>query len=882
MRRARAWLFRVAGLFRRDGRDQELAEELQAHLAMHIDDNVRAGMTPDAARRAALLRLGSVESITEAVRDRRGVPALHHMGQDVRFAVRMLRKNRSFTAIAALTLGLGIGANTAIFSVVNAVLLRPLPFPDSDRLVLVFATNLEEGRTEDVATYPDFEDWKAQNHSFDALAAFTTRGMTMNAGDHAEIVPAVQVSTGFFDTLGVRPALGRGFGAEEHEPGADRVAILSDGTWRRQFGAAADALGRTIHVNEIPYTVVGVMPPGFQFAPVTGEQLYVPLTRDPSRNHGFLRVLGRLRPAVSIAAAQSDMEGITRRLAEQYPKTNRGVGANVMRLVDASVGGTRYGLWIFLGVVTVVLLIACTNVANLILARDASRQKELAVRRALGAGRGRLVQQLLTESTLLALAGGAVGLVLAHWGTRLLVTLLSRDFAIPRLEATHTDGWVLAFTFVLSAITGLVFGVMPALAAASPDLNENLRETSRTTSSGVRPRRLRAALMIAETALALILLAGAGLLLKTFVVLRATPPGFDRANVLVVDFWLPKSRSATPQERARFSENVLTGMVALPGVESAALVANLPLGDGSDSLSFRIVGRPDPTPRSPHSANFNIVSAGYFRTMRTPIVAGREFTSGDTAGSPRVVVINETAARTFWSGENAIGQQITVPGGGNAGAPLTVVGVAGDVRQMGLARAPKPEIFLNGVQPVPPWSWLVLVLRTSGDPVSIAGPVKSTALTVAPDVPVARVRTLDEILSGSIAEPRVYTLLLGVFAGLALVLAASGLYGVISYNVTERMHEIGIRLALGARRRDVLALVLRQGLGLTALGMTIGLAAAFAVTRLLTRIVPAVQPGDPLTFAAVCVLLMGVAFAASYFPARRGARADPIVCLRAE
>ncbi|MGH9329653.1 MAG: ADOP family duplicated permease [Vicinamibacterales bacterium] len=877
MRRVRALLLRLTGPFTRARRDREFAEELQSHLAMHIEDNVRAGMSPDAARRHALLKLGGVEQVKESYRDRAGIPVVEHLLQDVRVGARMLRRNPTFTAIAVLTLALGIGANAAIFSVVNAVLLRPLPFPESDRLVLVWATNTKNGDTQDVASYPDVEDWRAQSKSFDGLAAFTSRGATLAGGDQAELVPAIQAMPGFFETLRIQPAIGRTFRAEEADPGS-RVVLLSDSAWKRHFGGRADVLGQTLRINEETYTVIGVMPPDFRFSPQEPEQVYTTIGRDPSRNHGFLRTIGRLKPGVSRAAAQAEMDGITRRIAEQYPKSNQHVGANVMPLVDALAGDARHGLLICLGVVAAVLLIACTNVANLLLSRNVSRQKELALRAALGAGRRRLMQQLLTESLLIALAGGALGLVLATWTAPLLAALISGSFPIPRIDSTHTDLWVLGFTFVVSIATSILCGGIHAL-SASPDVNEGLRESSRTTTGGPGGRRIRNVLVVTETALALALLAGAGALLKSFLVMRSTSPGFASENILTVSFWLPTSKLQNPPERLRFFENVLSRVGAMPGARSSALVANLPLNGGYDSLGFRIVGKPAPAPRGYFSANFNIVSPGYFRTLAIPVRAGREFTGGDSGAAPAAIVINETAAERFWPGEDPLGKQITVAPAKQA---LTIVGVVGDVRQMSLGTAARPEIYLNYLQPTPDWPWLTLVVLTEADPTSLAASIKAMAESADRNVPVPRMRTLDEVLSGSMAEPRVYTMLFGAFALLALSLAAVGLYGVVSYTASQRTHEMGIRQALGAARGDILRLVLRQGMTLSLVGLALGLFGAVALTRLLTSLVPSVQPGNPITLTAVSAVLMGVALGATFLPAHRASRVDPLVALRYE
>jgi predicted permease len=883
MRQLRAACVRLVSLFDRGRLDRELAAELESHVAMHVDDNLRAGMTAVEARRQALLKLGGVAQVTERCRERRGLPGLENLIRDLRFAARMLLRNPGFSAVAVLTLGLGIGANTAIFSVVNAVLLRPLPFPHSERLVLLWATDAESGRSEDVTSYPNFADWKARSRSFERMAAFTTRRMTIADSRQTELAGAVQATPGFFEMLGVAPALGRTFRPDEGESGAPPVALLSDSAWKRSFGGRQDILGKSLRANEQTYTIIGVMPPDFRFALDTQqpERIYVPLLRDPERNHGFLIVLGRLRPGVGLAAAQAEMDVITGSLEKQFPTFNRGTGSRVVPLVDALAGRVRTGLLLLLGVVTLVLLIACVNVANLLLARNASRQRELALRAALGAGRARLLQQSMAESTVLALAGGALGLLLASWTARLLVRLLTQSFQIPRIESTATDGWVLGFAFLISLATGLLFGAVFAPVSASSQLDRSLRESGRTTTGGVKGRRLRGALVVIETALALVLLAAAGLLLKNLWALRSTAPGFETKNLLTVGLQLPKSRYAKAPERWRFFASLLARAESMPGVRSAALVTSLPLGDGADSLQFHIVGRPDPAPDTGFSANFNIVSPGYFRTMAIPVRSGRELTKSDTAGAPAVIVINETAARRFWPGLDPVGRAITLPEAG----PLTVIGVTADVRQRSLGSAPQPEIFLNQLQPAPDWLGMTLVLRTQSDPALLAGAVKDLPRSIDRDVPAADVRTLDAVLSASLAEPSLYTLLVGAFAALALALSAVGLYGVVSYTVTQRTAELGIRLALGAERSALVRLVVRQGLGLALAGTAIGLVAAIAVARLLARLLPSpqsTQPGDPLTLAAVAALLLSVALAAAWLPARRASRVDPTVALRYE
>jgi putative ABC transport system permease protein len=877
MKQLRAWLRRLAATMAFVNRhERDMDAELASHLQMHIDDNIRAGMSPDEARRDALIRLGGLEQVKELYRSRRRIPFLQHIAQDLRFSVRVLRKSPTFSAAAIITLALGIGVNAAIFSVVHAVLLTPLPFPRADRLMLLWATNTKSGDREDVASYPDFETWKAQSSSFDAMGAFTSRGVTLSGGARPELVPSIQVTPGFFEMLDVQVAAGRSFVAGDDVPGAPPVALLSDSGWKELFGGRPDVVGRTISANEQLRTIVGILPPGFRFSPLEQEQIYLPIAREGNRNHGYLRVVGRLKAGIDPGSAQAEMSLLANRIAVQYPKSNANVGVNVVPLLDALVGHElRLGLLVFLGVVALVLLIACTNVANLMLARNASRERELSLRLALGAGRWRVFQQLLTESLVLALTGGMFGLLLAYFSTQLLVALLSGGIEIPRVQQTRIDAWVLLFTLAVSSLTGILFGVVPAMCGSPVDLNASLRESPRAVSEGSRGRRARAILIIAETALALVLLAGAGLLLKTLATWRGTSPGFTTENLVVADLWLPDRKFAVQEARSRFLLEVRVRLQTMRVVASTGFVADLPLNGGSDSLGFRVLGR---STNKQLSALFNVVSPDYFKTIGIPIRAGRDFAATDTAGSPGVVVINESAARRFWPDENPLGQQITVDGD----RPLTVVGVVGDVRQSSLGSVPRAEIFLNALQPGPDWPSMTLVVRTTTEPALIAGLLKDLISSVDSEVPVIRVRSLEDVLASTLARPRAFTTLLALFAFLAVLLAAVGLYGVVSYSVSQRKHELGIRLALGATRADVVRLVLKQGTVYAALGALLGVGGAVAFMRVLTTVMPGAPPRDLALVAEVSLVLLLVALAASYLPARRGSHLDPVVALRSE
>jgi putative ABC transport system permease protein len=814
--------------------------------------------------------------------------------QDLRYGIRMLAKSRGFTAVTVLTLALGIGANTAIFSVVNAVVLRPLPFPEPNRLVAVLEKNLQrsEQRTAAAVSYPDFLDWKTQNRVFEKIAGFHTSTFTLTGVDEPEPIHSAVVSSDLFVLLGVKPALGRTFLANEDDPNAPtgRVAILSHHLWQRRFGSDPHVLGRTVQLDSQTYTIVGVMPAGFQF-PIQPQSIEVwttfavdSITADGSkpiaaeRGAHYFETIARLKPQVSIQQAQADVETIMAGLARQYPDTNAHRGAVVMPELDRLVGNVRPALLVLFGAVGCVLLIACVNVANLLLGRATSREKEIAIRSALGAGRLRVLRQLLTEAVLLSLLGGALGLLLAIWGTDLLLGLTPEN--VPRLQAVHVDGAVLGFTMGISLLTGLVFGLLPALHLSKLDLAEPLKESGRSSTDSARSKQLRSVLVVGEVALALMPLVGSGLLIQSFLRLQRVNPGFNPRHVLTFNLGLPDARYNTVQQAAFFRQ-ILERVRALPGIRSASAVVPLPLSEDRVRTSFEIEGRPVPKSEEPLT-EYCSVASDYFRTMQIPLFEGRDFTEGDDMKALAVVIVNQKFAQRFFPNQNPLGKRIK-PGISATESDRVmreIVGVVGDVKHHGLGVESDPEVYVPEEQI--PFDGMALVLRTDADPRGVTAAVRGEVKSLDKDLPLYDVKPLDQYLSASVAQPRFNTLLLAVFAGVALILAAVGLYGVMSYSVAQRIHEIGIRLALGAQQKDVMKLVVGQGLVLTLGGVVIGLAGALALTRLLTALLFGVSATDPITFGSVTVLLSAVGLAACYLPARRAMRVDPMVALRYE
>jgi predicted permease len=800
--------------------------------------------------------------------------------QDFVYALKRLRSAPGFTLVAVATLALGIGATGALFSVVNGVLLRPLPYPEPEGLVRVAA--VYEGRRVAVMSPLNFLDTAAAARSFEHLAAFDQGGYTLTGRGEPVRLDGAEVSAPFFELLRVPPFLGRGFRAEENEPSRSKVVVLGHGLWRERFGGDPAVVGKDVTIDGEPRTVMGVAPAGFSFP--DESQLWLPLAYDEvfrvkSRGAWYLNVIGRLRPGVALPVARAELETIATRLEREHPDQNEKLGMTAVGLQDDMVGGVRLALLVLLGAVGFVLLIACVNVANLLLARLSARETELAVRTAIGAGRWRLARQLLTEALVLGLAGGAAGLMVAVWGTRLLLELQPGD--LPRAAEVGVDWSVAGFAAGVSILASLLFGSVPALRASRRDPGDALREAGRGLHGG--QGRLGPGLVVAEVALAVTLLVGAGLLIRSFVQLRRVDPGFQTASALTFRISLPESSYSEEARRSAFYQDLVERLSALPGVRAAGATAGLPLSGVRFNLSFEVEGRPKLSPAQQPSMEIRVVSPEYFEAIGMPVLAGRGFTPQDVDGAPPVMVLSRSAVRRFFPGEDALGKSITLGWRRPAGRPNaggTVVGIVGDVKDRGLAEEHPPEAYLAHAQL--PLLNMDLVLRAATDPMASAAAAIKTVHGLDPELPVTRVRTLEQIVSRSIATPRFYAQLLAFFAASALLLAALGVFGVLSYAVSRRSREIGVRVALGARPGDVLRMVLGQALRLAALGLLLGAVAAAALSRALVSLLFELSPTDPATFAAVALVLAGAALLAATLPARRAARLDPLQALRSE
>ena len=802
--------------------------------------------------------------------------------QDLSYGGRMLLKKPGFTIIAALTLALAIGANAAIFSVVNAVLLRPLPFKEPEQLVWFWG--VQPMLPQASHSPADFLDYQAQNSSFAEMTAYRNLSFTLTEIGQPERIDGRIVSANYFSLLGVEAGIGRAFAPQDGQAGAARVAVLSHGFWQKFFNADPQAIGKALTLNGESVTVIGIMPSNFKETDVelwTNPKQIVPDLSTTSRediltvrNNNYLRVIGRLKPGVTLAQAQADLNAIVARLQQQFPQTNAVRSVRLVSLHERVVGDSRQTMLLLFGAVGLVLLIASANVANLMIVRAAGRSQEIAIRLALGAGRWRIMRQLLTESILLACLGGACGWLLAIWGIDLLLAL-SPD-GTPRLSEVRLDYQVFAFTLLLSVMTGVVFGLFPALAASKADLNQTLKEGGRSATAGSGRHRLRSALVIAEVALALVVLIGAGLLIKSFARLQKVSPGFDPNGLTTMLIWLSDAKYLEASRRVAFMQQLRTRLGVLPDVQSVAIANDLPIR-GNDSSNFPIIeGHPTPAPHERILTGVHVISPGYFRAMGIPLLKGRELTERDNQNAPPVMVINETAARRLWPGDDPIGKRLMF---GSDNSPwIEVIGIVGDVKHDGLHEDAGPHVYGSHLQV--PWPTLKVAVRSRLDPAMVATIVRRETQGIDPSQPVSDVKTMDEIMADSVAPRRFALTLFSLFAGVAMVLTVIGIYGVLAYIVTERTPELGIRMALGAQTHNVLRLVAGQGLKLALSGVGIGLLGALALTRLMKGLLFEVSATDPLTFALIALLLAGVALLACWIPARRAAKIDPIVALR--
>ena len=810
---------------------------------------------------------------------------------DLRYCTRTLLKHPGFVITITLILALGIGANSTIFSVVNAVLMRPLPYEAPDRIVMIWETNQSKLVQRSIVSPANFLDWKEQSHVFDHLAAFRFWYYTVTGAGDPERYQGARVSAGFFPLLGVKPEFGRNFRPEEEQVGRDHVVILSHVLWQSRFGGDSKIIGQLLTIDGEPFTIIGILPASFRFTRVLNAELelWMPITFTPqqlTREDRSIIVYGRLKPGVPLSQAQAEMDGITHRLEQEYPKTNSGWAAQVNNLHDQAIQPVRPTLLILMVVVGFVLLIACANVANLLLTRATARQKDIAIRLAMGSSQFRLIRQLLIESLLLALLGGAAGLLLAYWGINVLNAILPDR--VPHLEKFSLDLRVLGFTLVVSLLVGVIVGLIPGLRASRLNLSETLKEGGRASSEAPSRRRLRNLFVILEVTLTVPLLISAGLMLRSSLLLQNIDRGINLKNVLTMQISLPKAKYSTAQQTATFYRQVLQRIQTEPGVQSASAVNFLPLTNLEDTTSLSIEGGKPPPPGQNITVSYRVIDQNYFRTMGIPLLRGRYFTEQDNDESHGVVMINQTMARRYWPDEDPVGRRLQ-PQFPAAKVPwrpessnnwLTIVGVVGDVKEDGLNDQTSAEIYLPYLQN--PSSLMNLLVRSTSDPLRLVPSVRSQVLAVDGDQPVYNIKTMENVFSQSVAEPQVITSLLATFAAVALILAAIGVYSVMSYSVAQRTHEIGVRMALGAQQRHVLRMIVGQGLKLVLVGVAIGVTTAFAVTRVISNLLFGVTATDPAIFVVVPLLLVVIAMLASYFPARRALKVDPMIALRNE
>ncbi|MGH9754452.1 MAG: ADOP family duplicated permease [Blastocatellia bacterium] len=866
-------------LFRRRKMEEELEKELRFHLEQHATDLIARGLDPEEARRQARLALGGPEQVKEHCRDARGTRWLEDLLQDLRYGLRMLLNKPGFTIVAVTTLAAGIAANTTIFSLADATILRPFNFPNQERLVMIWGRGENEGGFDHGEVAPgNFNDWREQSQGFERLVAIDQRAFDLTGAHQPERFGGYGVSAGFFDALGVKLALGRAFLPGEDGPGRDQVVVLKHSLWERRFGSDPNIVGRTLTLNAKTFTVIGVMPPDFNF-PFNGGEMWAPLAFDDKtkqeRGRNYLQTVGLLKPGVSIAQANADLDAISRRAQQLFPETNAGRSANVVGMAEDFVGIAQMYVTPLVGAVAFVLLIACANMANMLFGRAFGRQKEIAVRLALGASRWRLVRQLLTESLLLALAGGAIGLLLSVWAVDTLRAAMPEDYAkfIPGWDYFSVNGAVLLFTLMISMLAGVLFGLTPALQASKPNLNETLKEGAKGASSTGSRLRLRGALVVTEVALSLVLLVGAGLMIRSFVAMLRDDIGFNPHSVLSFHLPLSGEKYSEAQQRG-FYDQLLKRLETLPGVVAAGATSIPPMSGNSENSSFEIVGRPPFEKGKGPTAAYRVVTPGYFDVIGMSLRRGRDFTANDNEQAPGVVIINETFARRFFPNLEAIGQRIII------GRPMEIVGIVGDIKDLSLDIVPRPGFYVPYAQN--PRTNMGVALRATAEPTALTGAARNEVMKLDPALPVSNPKSVERMIHEQTSPKRIMTAMMGVFAAIALLLAGVGLYAVMAYAVSQRTHEIGVRMALGARARDILRLITGQGLKLTLAGLALGTAGAFALTRVMEPLLYGVTATDPLTFILISLSLAAVALLACWIPARRATKVDPMVALRCE
>ena len=883
-----------ARFFRRTKWDEERSRELASHIETETQENISRGMSAENARHAAQRKLGNATLIREEIYRMNSIGFLETLWQDVRFALRMLRKNPGFSAVAILTLALGIGANTAIFSVVYAVLLKPLPYPQSEQLVFASQAKPSDGIKETGWSSLNLEELRAQNHIFTEVAGASRHQLTLTGHGDPTVVNTNVVTPELFMVLETKPLAGRGLLSEDGKPGATPVVVLSEELWRGLFDADQNVIGTSIGLDKKSFTIVGVMPTTFRFPALTAnQQVWIPLVQDPLfsqfinvRGRHFLGVIARLKPGISGAEAQANLDAISANLAKEFPAPNAGWESHIAPMQADIVGSSRSALLVLLGAVGLVLLIACANIANLLLARATSRAREMSVRAALGAGRMRIIRQLLSETAVLGLLGGVAGIAIAYWGVQAISSILPSTASpfvaptLPELNTIRVDNFVLGFALLLSALASFAFGLAPALFASNSNLQTSLREgEGRSGESGAR-RRARSVLASAEIALAMVLLVSAGLLLRSFAKLTSVDPGYVAKHVLKADVSLPRFQYSTPQQWSMFTDQLMARIKTEPGMQNSAMVVPAPMISAGVNLPFNIVGTPPPSAGTSRTADYVSVTPDYFHVLGIPLLAGRYFTERDAMTAPRVTVISEAMAKVYFPNENPIGKHMMFAFPPDAGTDREIIGIVGNIRDVALSQNPGPMMYVPFAQS-PFWGGAVVVKSTLGS-ADVAAAIRRDVLAIDKDLPVTDVEDLSALVDASTAQPKFRTTLLGLFAAIALILAVTGIFGVISYSVSCRTREIGIRVALGASRSAILQMILRETLTLTLVGLAVGVPCALAASRLVGHMLFNVSPNDPVTVAAVGLLLAAVACIAGYIPARRAMRVDPMVALRHE